>query len=172
MQGARGWMQGMAMGVCSVACALACMPALAEAQGYVSTFQCEAPPLGLKLPPSYRALRKLAPIEQEQVIDAEETDGAEIERRMIIFKGLELALILFPDEADRYRVEAAIVTTPRWRVTGPLYVGLSALAARQKLRSLHAVPDRALGFGSEGGNVSLKQARGKIVQIAYSCFVG
>lgn len=146
--------------------------ARAAPQGYVGAFQCERPPLGLKLPSSYRALRKLAPIEQEQLIDAEETDGAEIERRVIIFKGLELALVLFADEADRYRVEAAVVTTPRWRVTGPLHVGLSSLEARQRLRRLHAIPDQALGFGSEGGTVSLKQAHGKITQIAYSCFVG
>jgi hypothetical protein len=148
------------------------VPAFGAPQGYVRTFQCERPPLGLKLPQSYRALRRLAPIEQEQVIDAEETDGAEIERRVIIFKGLELAVVLFPDEADRYRVEAAVVTAPRWRVTGPLHVGLSALEARARLRRLHAVPDHALGFGSEGGTVSLKQAKGVITQIAYSCYVG
>lgn len=159
-------------GLAALAFCMACATAQAEPQGYVGAFQCVGPPLGLKLPSSYRALRKLAPIESEQVIEAEETDGADIERRVIIFKGLELALILFADDADRYLVEAAVVTTPRWRVTGPLHVGLSTAEVRQRLRRWHAVPDRALGFGSEGGNVSLTQARGRIVQIAYSCFVG
>ena len=151
---------------------LVCACACAAPQGYVRAFRCDGPPLGLKLPATYRALRKLAPIQHEQVIDAEETDGADIERRFIVFKGLELALILFADDPDRYLVEAAVVSTPGWRVTGPLHVGQSSEVARQRLRQLHATPDRALGFGSEGGNVVLKQARGKIVEIAYSCQVG
>ena len=164
--------QYLSRGLAGVAVWMACACACAAPQGYVGTFRCDRPPLGLKLPPTYRALRKLAPIEAEQVIDAEETDGADIERRFISFKGLELALILFADEPDRYLVEVAVVTAPHWRFTGPLHVGLSVEAARQRLRHVRAVPDRALGFGSEGGNVTLKQAQGKVVEIAYSCYVG
>lgn len=173
MDTAQYLLRGMAALALAAACAVAGAAPGPSPRGYVSAFQCDGPPLGLKLPSSYRALRKLAPIEQEQVIEAEETDGADIERRVIIFKGgLELALILYADDADRYAVEAAVVSAPRWRVTGPLYVGLSAGEARQRLRRLHAYPDRSLGFGSEGGTVSLKQAQGRIVQIAYSCYIG
>ena len=157
----------LAVALCALSCA-----AHAKDDSYVETLTCIAGPLGLGVPPTYSALRKLGPIEREATVAPDGPADGKAVRRGLWFSGLVLDLYTFPDQPERYLIASATITDPRWTLAGPLRVGQTLDDARKHLAALGVTLGPSLSLGGDGDTITLKLSGNAISEIDYGCYTG
>ena len=147
-----------------LASALAFLPLAGEAQTYTAAVSCTSGTYRLKLPKSYKALRTIGNLRRERVLKTEEA-GTQRELR---FNGLELVVVTSADKPNQFQLSKAIVTTPNWKISGPLRVGTSANIA---LRGLLKAPPRdgEVEFTGEKDAIRVSLVRGRVFDVEYTC---
>jgi hypothetical protein len=136
----------------------------AYAQSKSAEPSCTAGPYKLKLPKSYKALRGIGTLRRERVQNA----GDGMEERELRFNGLELVVLAERGKSD-YVVQKAIVTTPNWRIAGPLRVGTTARIALKGLKPRELPAEGELEFSGETDSIRVSLARGRVLDFEYSC---
>jgi len=136
----------------------------AQAQTYAAQVSCTSGPYRVKLPQSYKAVRGIGHLKRERVLKTDD-NGTQRELR---FNGLELVVVSPSDKPNQYRLSKAIVTTPNWRIAGPLRVGAPAKTA---LRGLLRDPpkDGEVEFSGDTDSIRINLARGRVFDVEYSC---
>lgn len=139
-------------------------PVAAKPENYVAAVSCTSGPYRVKLPNSYKALRTLGHLRRERVLKT----GDEGTHRELRFNGLELVVVTPAGKPNQYQLSKAILTTPSWRIAGPLRVGTSASIA---LRGLLKNPPREgeLEFNGDKDTIRVSLARGRVFDVEYSC---
>ena len=125
---------------------------------------CTAGPYKLKLPKSYKALRRIGTLRRERVQSA----GDGMEERELRFNGLELVVLAQPGKSG-YVVQKAIVTTPNWKIAGPLRVGTAARIALKGLKPSALPADGELEFSGGEDSIRVNLARGRVLDFEYTC---
>jgi hypothetical protein len=148
-----------------IVAALAATAVEANAQSKAAEPSCTAGPYKLKLPKSYKALRGIGTLRRERVQSA----GIGVEQRELRFNGLELVLLNPVGKPNDYTVQKAIVTTPNWRIAGPLRVGTEARSALKGLKPKALPRDGELEFSGEKDSIRVSLARGRVLDFEYSC---
>jgi len=141
----------------------------AKAQTYVADLSCTSGPFRVKLPKSYKALRVLAPLKRERVLQKEEQDGQTTVYRELRFNGLELEVVTYSNKPNQFVLSSAVLSTPSWRIGGQLRVGT---AARIALKGLAAPPypsDGELEFNGDSDSIRVTLSRGRILDVEFSC---
>lgn len=143
---------------------LSFVPSGPAAQGRIAEPSCTAGPYKLRLPKSYKALRGIGTLRRERVQNA----GNGMEERELRFNGLEL-VVLAPAGKSDYVVQKAIVTTPNWRIAGPLRVGTAARIALKGLKPSALPADGELEFAGDKDSIRVSLARGRVLDFEYTC---
>ena len=154
-----------------VALALACPAQAAEKVTHVAQLSCTTGPYGIRLSKSYKAVRKLAPLKKETLLKSEDRGKYKAQYRLLAFEGLELIVITFSNEPDRYRLSAATFASP-WPLTGKLRVGNSAKFALQGLPVKNIPNDDEISFGGDKDSMRVTLSGGNVKEIDYDCDTG
>jgi len=126
---------------------------------------CTSGPYRLKLPRSYKALKRMAVLKREKVLGEEGSGGT---ARELCFVGLELVAYTFPGK-DQYQLARATFTTPKWRIMGPLRIGAPAALALKELKLRDLPRHGAITLEGEADSILLTVAGGRIQEIDYEC---
>ena len=80
-----------------------------------------------------------------------------------------LLVVLAQAGKSDYVVQKAIVTTPHWRIAGPLRVGTAARSALKGLKPKELPSDGELEFAGDTASIRVNLARGRVLDFEYSC---
>lgn len=141
----------------------------AKAQAYVADLSCTTGPYRLRLPKTYKALRVLAPLKRERVLQKEDEGTHTVTYRELRFNGLELEVVTYSNKPNQYVLSSAVLSTSAWRIGGQLRVGT---AARIALKGLAAQPypgDGELEFNGDADSIRVTLSRGRVLDVEYSC---
>jgi hypothetical protein len=141
----------------------------ANAQTYVADLSCTTGPYRVRLPKTYRALRVLAPLKRERVLQKEEQDGHTTVYRELRFNGLELELVTYSNKPNQYVLSSAVLSTAAWRIGGQLRVGTAARIALKGLAPQPYPNDGELEFNGDADSIRATLSRGRILDVEYSC---
>ena len=143
----------------------AAQPEEEQVSAYAKQVSCTSGPYRIKLPKSYRALKRMALLKREKIL-SEEADGSTRELR---FVGAELVVFLSAERTDQYTLARATFTTAKWRIMGPLRVGAPASLA---LKGLPVKPVPRYGeviIEGDEDAILLTLAGGRVQEIDYEC---
>ena len=137
----------------------------ARAQAKATEPSCTSGPYRLKLPKSYKALRGIGTLLRERV----RTTDDKMTQRELRFNGLELVVLSPSDKPNEYVVSSAVVSTARWKISGPLRVGTSAKIALKGLQPKAPPSDGELEFNGDKDSIRVTLQRGRVLDFEYSC---
>lgn len=138
----------------------------------VAKLSCTSGPWRIKLPSSYRALRSLAKLKREKLHGEEDAGTYRAQHRSLRFVGLELFVVTHSNKPDRYVLSGAVITTPAWRLAGPLRVGAPAGTAFKGLELKELAPDAEIELTGEADTIRITLAGGRIQEVEYDCAGG
>lgn len=139
---------------------------------YVEQLNCTNGPYRIKLPKSYKAVRTLAPIKKEEILRTEDWDTYKAQYRSLSFEGLELAVVTFSNDPDRYLLSSATLSGPAWKMAGRLKVGNSAKFALRGF-PVKAIPsDGKISFGGDSDSIHITLSGGRVTEVDYDCYTG
>jgi hypothetical protein len=147
----------------------AAQPEEEEVAAYAKQVSCTSGPYRVKLPKSYRALKRMALLKREKVLEEEDQGERTLVSRELRFVGAELVVFTTSDRPDRYTLARATFTTAKWRIMGPLRVGAPAGLA---LKGLPVKPVPRYGEVTIEGDedaILLTVAGGRVQEIDYEC---
>jgi hypothetical protein len=137
----------------------------ADAQSKAAEPSCTSGPYRLKLPKSYKQLRTIGQLRRERVLKTEDSAV----QRELRFNGLEVVVLTSPDKPSQYVVTRAVVSTPSWKIAGPLRVGTSAKVALKGLQPKALPSDGELEFNGDKDSIRVTLSRGRVLDFEYSC---
>jgi hypothetical protein len=141
----------------------------AQAQTYVAELSCTSGPYRVRLPKTYRALRFLAPLKRERVLQKEDQGEHTVAYRELRFNGLELEVVTYSNKPNQYVLSSAVLSTPSWRIGGQLRVGTAARIALKGLARPPYPSDGELEFNGDADSIRVTLSRGRILDVEYSC---
>jgi hypothetical protein len=144
----------------------------ASAQSYVAELSCTSGPYRLRLPKSFKAVRALAPIKRERILKTEDQGTYTVTHRELRFNGLELVLATFSNKPNQYQLSKAILSTPAWKIGGPLRVGAPAKSALRGLTKEELPKEGELEFSGDTDSLRVTLAAGRVLDMEYSCHTG
>jgi hypothetical protein len=124
------------------------------------------------LPESATAVRKLGPIRRDTVLETQDWGTYRTHERKLSFDGLELFIVTFSDDPNRYLVAGATLTSSAWNLAGQLRVGNSAASALSGLPVEKIPQDGELEFGGDADFIRVTLARGRVKMVTYACYTG
>jgi hypothetical protein len=92
--------------------------------------------------------------------------------RKLSFDGLDLFIVTFSDDPNRYVVAGAIVTSAAWTLAGQLRVGIPAASALSGLPIESTPQDGELEFAGDADFIRVTIAGGRVKMVIYSCYTG
>lgn len=151
-------------------CLLASWPDIANAL-YVHNFVCDRGPYRLTLPNTYRGLRGIGIVKQDQLVRTTGVSPYELEHRKVVFNGLELAIINPASDRSKFMFDKVETTNRRWIISKSVRVGDPIAPLVSKL-GLSDDPGSAKGVQIEGDldKLAVAAVDGRIVKITYLCF--
>lgn len=154
----------MKIGLCLLLAATGVGLSDARGRAYTAPVSCISGPYRLKLPQSYKGLRGIGQLRRERVLKTEDNRT----QRELRFNGLELVVVTLPDKPNQFRLSKAVVSSPNWRIAGPLRVGTPA---RTALRGLLKDPPRdgEVEFNGDKDTIRVNLAAGRVLDVEYSC---
>jgi hypothetical protein len=90
---------------------------------FIDKLSCDSGPYGLKLPETYDALRKIAPLKGEKLLREQDLGGYRARYRDLQFNGLRLAVVTYSNDPESYKVVSAEIRSPQWKIAGPFRQG-------------------------------------------------
>jgi hypothetical protein len=147
----------------------AAQPEEEEVTAYAKQVSCTAGPYRIKLPKSYRALKRMALLKREKVLEEDAENGARTQTRELRFVGAELVVFTSSERPERYTLARATFTTSKWRIMGPLRVGAPATLALKGL-PLKPVPRHGeVTLEGDSDSILVTLAGGRVQAIDYEC---
>ena len=141
----------------------------AKAQIYVADLSCTTGPYRVRLPKTYKALRVLAPLKRERVLQKEDEGTHTVTYRELRFNGLELEVVTYSSKPNQYVLSSAVLSTSAWRIGGQLRVGTAARIALKGLAPQPYPNDGELEFNGDTDSIRVTLARGRVLDVEYSC---
>ena len=141
----------------------------AKAQTYVADLSCTTGPYRVRLPKTYKALRVLAPLKRERVLQKEDEGTHTVTYRELRFTGLELEVVTYSNKPNQYVLSSAVLSTPAWRIGGQLRVGTAAKIALKGLAKQGVPSDGEMEFNGDTDSIRVTLARGRVLDVEYSC---
>ena len=129
--------------------------------------------MALRLPATYPAVRALAPIVSEKILERSDWGSYTTFDREINFDGLKLVVVTFSHRPNDYMVAGAVIRGPQWSGISPLHVGEPISSALLESVTKKQAPRNGvvqLEGDTEGLHISL--ADGKVTEIIYYCYTG
>ncbi len=151
------------------AASLQAQPEEEEVAAYAKQVSCTSGPYRVKLPKSYRALKRLALLKREKVLEEQEQDGVRTATRELRFVGAELVVFTSSDQPERYTLARATFTTSKWRIMGPLRVGSPARLALKGLPVAPVPRHGAVVLEGDSDAILVTLAGGRVQEIDYEC---
>ena len=149
-------------------CAL-CAHARGNTSYFVDKLSCDSGPYSLKLPKTYEALRKIAPLKGEKVV--REQDLGEYKARYVdlIFNGLRLGVVTYSNDEGGYQVTSAEIRSSGWRIAGPFRYGqaLPPVVGDVQTKTLSA--SATVEFSGDEDTVRVKLKGRRIHGLTYLC---
>ena len=139
---------------------------------YIEQLTCEGGPYRITLPWSYAEVRKLGPLIKEEVLRTYNWDDYKTQDRSLIFQGLELVVVTFSNEPDKYMLSSAKLTGPQWRITGKLRVGNTAAFALRGIPFKSVPRNGNVSLGGDTDSIGIKLSNGRITEVYYACYTG
>jgi hypothetical protein len=130
---------------------------------------CTSGPYRIKLPKTYSALRRMALLKREKSLGEEQVDGQTVTARELRFVGLEMVVYTSSGRPNQFQVARATVTTPKWRIMGPLRVGAPASLALKGLGAKDLPRFGEVTLEGENDSILLTVAGGRVQEIDYEC---
>ena len=141
----------------------------AKAQTYVADLSCTSGPYRVRLPKTYKALRVLAPLKRERVLQKEDEGTHTVTYRELRFNGLELEVVTYSNKPNQYVLSSAVLSTSAWRIGGQLRVGTAARIALKGLATQPYPNDGEYEFNGDADSIRVTLPRGRVLDIEYSC---
>lgn len=158
----------IALGLLAASRALAAEPVAVPVPG----FACAGSPLSISLPARWPDLRRLAPLQAEEVLGVEPWDGYQAITRALRFAGLRLEVVTFTNDPERYLLSLATITRPSWAL-GPLRVGADAATALRPWGITGPPPGAGWRIEGESDAVVVEATpAGRIARVTYDCYTG
>ncbi len=147
----------------------AAQPELEEITAYAKQVSCTSGPYRIKLPKSYKALKRMALLKREKILAEEEQAGTRTTARELRFVGLEMVVYTSSQRPDHYQLGRATFTTPKWRIMGPLRVG-APLSLAVKGLAVKPLPRHGeVTLEGDHDSILLSVAGGRVQEIDYEC---
>lgn len=155
--------------------ALACFTQNAAAQKpiYINhpDFGCVGAPLGLNLPDTLSGLRSIGKLESEKVVHIDEWDGYNTIDKLLRFKGLDLHVVTFSNQPERYLLSLVEIKSPVWALA-PFRVGQPSKAALGPLGVEHTAGQGLWRIYGESESVLIEVRHSKVSRVTYECYTG
>jgi len=157
----------------AAAALLALLALGAQARGNTSYFvdqlSCDSGPYSLKLPKTYEALRKIAPLKGEKVV--REQDLGEYKARYVdlIFNGLRLGVVTYSNDEGSYQVTSAEIRSASWRIAGPFRYGQALPAVVGDVQTKTLSSSATVEFSGDEDTVRIKLKGRRIQGLTYLC---
>lgn len=146
-----------------------CAYARGNTSHFVDKLSCDSGPYGLKLPETYKELRKIAPLKAERLVREQDLGPYKARYVDLLFNGLRLGIVTYSNDEQHYQVTSAEIRSPQWRIAGPFRQG-QALPAR-----VGDVPTNGLRgsstveFNGDEDTVRVKLSGRRISVLTYLC---
>jgi hypothetical protein len=104
---------------------LAALPAWGrgDTSHFIDKLSCDSGPYALKLPETYDALRKLAPLKGEKLVREQDLGSYRARYRDLLFNGLRLGVVTYSNDPEKFQVVSAEIRSPQWKIAGPFRQG-------------------------------------------------
>lgn len=140
-----------------------------EDAGYVKALSCRSGPFAVRLPKSYTALRRLSRLQREKVLQTTDHGDYRTYERQLRFAGLEIVVLTSSRRPNEYVLSRATIMDRRWRISGPLRVGVAAKTALRGL-PLKQIPGEAeLEFSGDSDKLRVSISAGRVQDFEYEC---
>jgi len=150
---------------------LALPAAAADTAHHVDELACASGPYSLRLPETFDALRRIAPLQAEYILPAQVRGARKAESRELLFSGLRLVVVRTREDASRYRVASAEVSDAIWGVAGPFRVGrLLPEVGDVELRGV-ASGTTLTEFSGAKDTIRIKRTGNTVSAITYLCYI-
>lgn len=145
-----------------------------DAALYVNGLTCADGPFALQLPRDLRALKQMAPLEGEDLLEVDSwSEGHTTTRKALHFDGLTLAVIAFSNDPARYLVYAAVLSDPRWNALTPIHPGRPLSEVMALMGDTRPVdPSRPLVYTGDADTLRIESVAGRVSQVVYDCYDG
>ena len=146
-----------------------CAVARGNTSHFVDKLSCDSGPYGLKLPETYKELRKIAPLKAEKVVREQDLGPYKARYVDLLFNGLRLGIVTYSNDEERYQVTSADIRGPQWRIAGPFRQG-HALPPRVGDVETKAISANAtVEFSGDEDTVRVKLRGRRISTLTYLC---
>jgi hypothetical protein len=150
---------------------LAALPAWGrgDTSHFVDKISCDSGPYGLKLPETYDALRKIAPLKGEKFVREQDLGTYKARYRDLTFNGLRLGVVTYSNDPEKYQVVSAEIRSPQWKIAGPFRQGY-ALPPRVGDVDTKAIKSSAtVEFSGKEDTVRVRLSGRKVSVLTYLC---
>jgi hypothetical protein len=157
----------------AIAALLALSALSAHARGNTSHFvdqlSCDDGPYGLKLPETYKELRKIAPLKAERLIREQDLGPYKARYLDLLFNGLRLGIVRYSNDEEHYQVISAEIRSPQWRIAGPFRQGQALPPRIGDVQTKGLRGSSTVEFSGDEDTVRVKLVGRRISILTYLC---
>ena len=132
---------------------------------------CVGAPLGVNLPDTLSALRSIGKLESEEVVHIDEWDGYKTIDKLLRFKGLDLHVVTFSNQPERYLLSLVEIKSPVWSFA-PFRVGQRSETALGPFGVEQSGPNGLWRIYGESESVLIEVRHSKVSRVVYECYTG
>jgi len=140
---------------------------------FVEGLACNGGAHGLRLPATLPELMRLGRVQQETVQGTERWEGYTATRKTVSFQGLVLGIVTFSNQADRYMLSSAEISSASWQKLSPYVVGQPVKTVRSVLGAAAADDEQLRStYTGESDSIRFETTGGKVSKVVYQCYTG
>ncbi|MES2635044.1 MAG: hypothetical protein V4669_18905 [Pseudomonadota bacterium] len=137
----------------------------------VPAFSCVTGPFAVQLPAVLSGLRALGKLKEEKVVRVQSWEGYKAVERWLRFEGMELQIVTFTNDPERYTLGSALFESPRWS-QAPARVGEPSGPLVTRLGAAQVEANANWRFAGETDSLYIQSKAGKISRVLYECYTG
>ena len=147
------------------------LPAMARGNTshYIDKLSCDSGPYGLKLPKTYDALKKIAPLVSERLVRDQDLGTRRARHRELVFNGLKLEVVVYSHDPEAFHVALAEIRSASWKIGGPFRFGqvLPARVGDVDTKTLRGTA--TIEFSGEEDTVRVRLVGRRVTALTYLC---
>lgn len=136
---------------------------------FVDKLSCDSGPYGLKLPETYDALRKIAPLKGEKLLREQDLGSYRARYRDLQFNGLRLGVVTYSNDPDSYKVVSAEIRSPQWKIAGPFRQGAALPVRVGDVETKTIRSGATIEFNGNEDTVRVRLVGRKVSVLTYLC---
>ena len=157
----------------AIAALLALSALCAHARGNTSHFvdklSCDSGPYGLRLPETYKELRRIAPLKAERLVRQQDFGPYKARYFDLVFNGLRLGVVTYSNDEEHYQLTSAEIRSPQWRIAGPFRQGQSLPPRVGDVDTKGLRGTTTVEFSGDEDTVRVKLVGRRISVLTYLC---